>query len=347
MFVGGSQMENLVFECPGFKLEEGYDTGTHIVNVGTVDGLTVEMLIFKRALRFGNFLIAQVRTEDGKKLWAFREEEFDGFGRLVWSLSDREHFIVLVNKDDHLCKVIPLTDLPKMSPVKIGEEVILTGGRGIKETYQAKVKLAKQLGLKYQLSSQEKTWLKHVREKEAAELAAKQAADAEARKKADAARKAEREAKIKNILNRPTVEGWTEDGKRRFGVPVSDEEWKILDSGTFVMLVGEEGSPMESFRVGIDRKGIKKDLYAEVSADKPVEKAEVFQARDVKVFIINDEPKAVPVVDSQTFKQLSSSKELNSGTLLAVAVKDSEKFAVYAMKGFKGVDTIGHFTAVE
>ncbi len=340
-------MENHVFECPGFKLDGSSETNTHIINVGTVSGLVVEMLISKKAIRFGNFLIAQVRTDDERKLWAFREEGFDGFGRLIWSVSAKEHFIVLINKDNQLCKVIPLTDLPKMTPVKIDEKVMLIGGRSIEKVYQSKLALAKQLGLNYQLSPEEKAWLKYVREEEAAELAAKQAAEAEAKRKAEEARKAERDAKIKAIMDCPTVEGWTEDGKHRYGIPVSGEDWKLLPNGTFVMLMNDEGKPTESFKIGRDRKGIKKDLHVEVSAEKPVEKTEAFQAKSVKVFLIDNEHKAIPVVDSKTFKELSSSKELNSGTLLAVPLEDSEKFAVYAMKGFKGVDTIGHFIAIE
>lgn len=176
--------------------------------------------------------------------------------------ADGEYLIVYATRRE-VVDIVPILDLP--------DTIRLAGGqydwkRPSIERLSLKVAAAEVLGLKLRLSPAESTLKKVVdaRRAEQARAAAAvlSAAAAAERQQAHIARAAAREERKRAIRLRPFLTVWTASGERKHGVPVVDDEWRILGNGVNCVAVksyadGEVGEPIAAFFVK-EKSGNKK-----------------------------------------------------------------------------------------
>jgi hypothetical protein len=80
--------------------------------------LRLEMIRSKKASPFGAFLVAKVSDATGRVLWSF-PKSFNGYGKLTFF--EGLHLVYLEDKGRKMHEVIPVEDLPKATPVAMGE----------------------------------------------------------------------------------------------------------------------------------------------------------------------------------------------------------------------------------
>lgn len=181
-----------------------------------------------------DFLPAIVKDSEGKILWGFAAENFKGLGRLL--VVDGELVIALTDWT-HVRKVIPVNDLPKVKIVKVGEGTKIVGGRGIQAIINLKHAVAEAFRLKADITDGERDFLAKIRQAKDYREAEKSAEREEARRK-----------RIAEIMARDQISGFPENGKCRFGVPVLEDEWRMLPvtTGGVVLVSGfsENGEPL-------------------------------------------------------------------------------------------------------
>ncbi len=230
------------FSFPGFTSTASFDDARAEIEKGnlTIDGVmySVDMVRPHTAPSGATFLCSSIyRGED--LIWNFKIMNFVGYSHLA--MADTTPVIALVNKSKAVVRVIPLSDM------------ILPGSihasRGMRALLSLKKAAAKTLNFNCELSSVEEKLARADVEKQQKE--ANEAAE-NARLEKLQRRMERREA----ILSRPVINVVTFDGTPRRGVPVTKDEWVVLDAETFVVLVdqiskeGKIGTPIESFCVG-------------------------------------------------------------------------------------------------
>lgn len=260
------------FTFPGMIHVSSSDNSRVSVETGTLtaDGVlySVDMILPFSAPDGAQFLCASVQR-GAELVWKFQTEGFDGFGRLA--LAGDIPVVALVNRSSVVTKVIPFPDMTKPGyPLK---------PRGLRSNLSLKRAAATYLKMECELSDGEKMLLKADFKKE--EEARRAVADAELRAKLE--KKLTRKLEI---LSRSTITVSTADNQRRYGLPVTRDEWTCLDDGVYVVLVdgiGEDGTigiPIESFVVGrqpgreavkMHARPVKKPEHARahVAVDKP------------------------------------------------------------------------------
>ncbi len=346
------------FEFPGFAATANQDTPTHQVEVGVIkdgDDVFVLHMIRNKEFEFLNFAVAKIFDAKGKQLWAFQQARFDGIGLLAKAGGATVIALVGKGKYGKVERIIPLQSLvtPKQS--------------GIRELIKLKVAAADFLGRGHILSIHEDNV--NEKDKEAAKLAelaaeeetrraARQAAAAEQLRQAaeQQATKEERERlrleRIRTMLARGKITGFTADGQLRSGFPVTSTEWQSCSDGVHVILVdsiGENdtiGTMLESFKVVKERgKNPKKGSLATVTAVKP----ESSQTSETKVeptgeAMIEKDDDLYPVTLYASMDDIHKARArgLNGGSYVAVDARTKNgKILVLALH--KEIRTVGAF----
>jgi len=102
------------FEFPGFTFTGSQDSGTHEVDIGRIEiGGAVFALTMIRNAQFQNlsFMLASVANVEGKVLWSFKDEVFNGVGLLAKAGDETVIALVGKGRDGKVERVIPLTFL--------------------------------------------------------------------------------------------------------------------------------------------------------------------------------------------------------------------------------------------
>ena len=318
-------------------------------------GLSIHVRKANNAPKNGEFLPGLVKDGEGKTLWAFAQENFSGLGRIV--VVKGEPIIALVTRTT-LCKVIPVRDIPKTKEVVVGNTVKIVGGQGVQQMVMLKHYVAEALGCQAKVSEQEKTLLAKIRHAEETRLAREKAKKEEERRK-----------RVAEILDRPSISGYPESGKCRFGTPVLEDEWQMLDVGTGVILVSEfsdSGDPVGNeaiaFFTGRDKGGrpekkaeIKISLRRVKEEEKPKQKEqgeriEISSCEEI-LFEVEEDRKEIGagfyeaiLTDSHGLSILKKAG-LNSGTLVAIPDSSgSQEDRVQVIKmSDDGAKTLGIF----
>jgi len=193
----------------------------------------------------GEFLPAGVCDGEETFLWSYRQErssmgKFYGIAKFFFI--EDEYVIGLVS-GKFIIRVIPLLDLAKRKAVDTEEGVQFIGGRDIVELLNLKRSLAKREKIQVFFEPIERQVADKI---DAFNL----------KKKEDAMRQkfAEQAAKRKEILIRPEIIVFSENGKRYRGIPVIEEEQEMLPNNTPLIVVesygeGKAGLPKEAFIV--------------------------------------------------------------------------------------------------
>ena len=217
---------------------------------------------------------------------------------------------------------------------------------------EVKQKVAELLGRKYNFSDVERLVFKRARERERNEVAMQKESERRLRERV----RAERVAQI-NARERITVYTIF-DGRRRFGLPVVEDEWMSLPHNTHVVLVesydnesNTVGAPVEAFKVykpGGGKKPEKgfpapvvwdKSLSAKATAPKPLG----------SIVIEFDDNACYEVAIYASIEDIRQARlaGLNGGAYVTpiTHMKDSryEVFAVHANE----ISTVGKFTEVK
>lgn len=345
------------FEFPGFAATANKDTPTHQVEVGVIkdgDDVFVLHMIRNKEFAFLNFAVAKIFNA-GKQLWTFQQAQFDGVGLLAKAAGVTVIALVGKGKYGKVERIIPLQSLvtPKQS--------------GIRELIRLKVAAADFLGREYILSIPEDTVDR--KDKEVAELAlraaeeetreaAREAAAAEQLRQAAALEdtKKERERlrleRIRTMLARGKVTGFTADGQERFGFPVLATEWQSCSHGVNVILVdsiAEDdtiGNMLEWFKVVKEPgRNPKKGSLTAVTAVKP----ESSQTSETKVeptgeAMIQKDDDLYPVTLYASMDDIHKARArgLNGGSYVAVDARTKNgKILVLALH--KEIETVGAF----
>lgn len=217
------------------------DTATHEVKIGEVHlsepkGVLTINMIRRKNLSFEADFLGTAVIVDGNEVWSFKKTDFDGMA--LMALAQDEIVIAFIKRGcREVSSVLPVSSFLKKEP-----DDILT-------LLEMKKAAAEYLGRPFEISSTELMVQKRV-----IEMRQHQEEEAAAAKKE--ARRQEREVKINEIVSRPTIDGTTIDGFKRFGHPCVGDEWKVLRHKTLVMLVesydqdsGECGKILSSFKV--------------------------------------------------------------------------------------------------
>ena len=255
----------------------------------------------------GDFVPGRIFDESGALIWKFQDEKFPGLCRII-PYAD-EYFLCFIGSKG-LEYIIPVNRLKKIRHIRTPYGKSITGAGSLSSLLKAKIGIAGELGISYRASNTEKQlseiWRKKAEQRRVEE-------EVEIQRKKEEARKA-REKRVREILGRPRIVGWTNAGQRRHGVPVTEDEWRSLPKGTFVILVtsynegGAEGI-REAFLIHKSRGGrCEKKNLTEVSAAEPVAQSQRndadIEASDELLFEIDGEVVAVPHFPNNGVKTL-------------------------------------------
>lgn len=332
------------FQFPGFRLTAIQDTRTHEVEVGQIeDGDAVFVLhLIRNAMHTKlSFLVSKITDTRGELLWNFKGEQFDGAGLLAKADDDIVVALVGRGKTGKVERIIPLSQLVDNKPIDMRQMMHL------------KLLAAEFLGREHILSQTEKTLMGADQKRKAAEAE-------EAERLAEEARKDARIERLKRILVRGKVTGFTSDGRLLRGIPVLETEWPSLSHGVCVIIVesvdektGKVGPIVEAFKVIKERgKNPQKGFAAAVTATKPVvtataaTRAEV--PRPVRTIVAEKDGKAfeVQIYPSMEVIRQARAAGLNGGTLVAVDQKSAGgRIQVFALRDNR-IDTMGNFTPI-
>lgn len=283
--------------------------------------LRLEMIRSKKASPFGAFLVAKVSDATGRVLWSF-PKSFNGYGKLTFF--EGLHLVYLEDKGRKMYEVILVEDLPKATPVAMGEQTVFLGGRSRLELFQLKMRLAKRRGRDYAVLSEEEKLRDKLREFEAVlKLEQKEAAAVAA---------VERKERQAAILSRPDIVAYTYTGQRVYGTPVVGDEWKALPDGKGAILVefydsqtGDTGALIAAFFVKKSGGGRceQERRQENLSVEPPAKKARlesgapVAKALGVLLLEVEGSPVEVFHFDKKNFLIFRQQK-VNSGALIAV-----------------------------
>jgi hypothetical protein len=208
----------------------------------------------------------------GKTIWTLKgwHPEYDGLARLVEE--DGEKIIALVFKG-RLDFVIPVRDLPH---VHLTAEGNYDGGRPLEAVIALKYSIAPKLGKMLILPPRERVLAEKIRRDNAAKRGAEAVRLREEEHRRQLLKATERGEKIAAIKQRPKLSVLTKLGHRN-GLPVVDEEWRLLPGTTqCVSVVSYDqgsltaGEAIEAFEVvGVGYS--KKNRAAVIMPHQPVQ----------------------------------------------------------------------------
>jgi hypothetical protein len=319
------------------------DTLSHQVEIvkTTVDGqdIFLEMLRSMKVKDWGDFLPAKIYKHAGD-LWTFKEEKFRGMAKLI--NQDGEFFVVLIEQNQLVKKVISVTDLPRTQKVKIGNQIKTLGGRPVLELFRNKAQIAKALDLDYETTKEEAEALRVMKTAQKAQQEAEREAREEARRK-----------KLQAILSRPYVISHTEDGKTCYGTPATEEEWQILPHRHPVILVDsfdEETQTAEGIKEAffVKKQGnkVSKVVPKKVSSEKPKKENlgnQIIEAKGILQTVIDGITTREILVFSKEDLAVLRQKNLNNNTLVALEQTDDQgRYTVLKLEG-RECSTVGLF----
>jgi|GEM_PF-1825846 len=334
------------FQFPGYSIIAFRDTSTHDIETGKLveNGRTfvVKVMRSRELADLVPFVVAEVSNDRHEKLWAFRrDEQGDKIVGLLAKVGE-SHVIALCEsgKEGKVIKVISFASL------------LGAPSHNIRAGLTLKQAAAEFLGKRYKLTKSEETVNKVTTERvSAAEQAAR-----EAEREERARRRRERVTLIKS---RPKISGYTAKGSKRFGYPVTKDEWASMPNHCYVILVesiGEGGVPgpmIEAFQVqkegGNPKKGFALPVKPEVPQNVIVSNASQFVQPVHSVVIEKDTEKGKDMFEVQVYASAEDLRQarkqgLNSGTYVAIQGKRADgKIEVYAAFKEK-MDTVGSFT---
>lgn len=317
----------------------------HLIQIVKIGDIVMELLKSKNAPKYAQFLPANVTDLHGKRLWDFKAEEFNGFGKIF--VLDEEYYIYLEDRQGVIHRVIPVSDLPKLQKVKLGEKIITLGGTSPENILKIKIQISECLGCKYVATAEEETLLKEMKKLRQAE-----AEKERLRKEEEISLKEQARAqRIAEIMRREKMTAYTNEGKPRYGIPIIGDEWMMLPDNTAVIVVSdlEEKNPSEAFFVKKNAGGrLSKGSPKEVSSKKPAvnnklkEESPVIEASGIIQVVIDGQVRQILNFSKENFNLLRATG-LNSGTMVAVGEPKNGKYTIVKMKGNECL-TIGEFS---
>lgn len=242
--------------------------------------LKVETLMSLNAPEGAEHLPAKVVDGEGKTLWKYDRQRH--LGAFAW-LREVDSFgpVIAYATRSELIEVISIAHLSKMRVVRdvTGRENY-EGGPGILQVVELKQLLAEDLGVEPRFTPNEASIVKRLREQQQAEVRARRLAEVAARQVARDVQVREQAAKVTAILARKPIAGFTVEGQRLTGVPVTNAEYEMLPHGKFVILVasydletGACGDVIEHFSVRKSGGGrVDKDNPRLISKANPAER---------------------------------------------------------------------------
>lgn len=340
-----AQQHHFVF--PGFKYEKDLDNETHEVVRGKakLSGYEVRLDVIRRKnLDFeADFLPANIYSADGNKLWTFKDENHSGSAMLV-PLDDGQIIIALVGKT-RAGKVIRLVNVPELfgssAQQEIEEQILLKERAGVYLGRGVDYSMVEQLVLDLESEEQRKareSRLEAFRKREAAAVTLRQAEHQ--------AKIAEKKRRIKEVLDRTEIVGFTSEGPSKRGIPVTSDEWPSLPHMTRVILVSAYdpqttkcGQFLESFKVSKKPGQNPEKLYA-VSVEGPPEPKRKVLVKVTKGYF------TMALYESLQKIKLAQRLGLNGGTYAGVDEPDADgNVAVYQVHTDR-IDSVGRFKAV-
>lgn len=230
--------------------------------------------------------------KDGTTLWSF-DALYLGTGKIAeFMLYGDDEQVIVVRDRNTVYEIVRIMDYAHAKCAKFDDKVVMIGGSSKELLLDMKIQAAEALEMRYWPSPAEmkiiNRRLQIAHEKRQAAKAAKEAAGLQLRT-----------AACEAIMARKIVEAWTADGSRRYGVPVTGNEWRSLKDNTFCILM-VDGQPTESFIVEKNGTQAKKIKISQVSATKPTPKLlnDLPVAIDMMEVTIGDETKDIFVFAS-------------------------------------------------
>ncbi|MDO8548507.1 MAG: hypothetical protein Q7R71_02440 [bacterium] len=348
---------------PGFDLREVKETATHLVEVGNVThegAVFVLEMLRKYGLPEGvPFVIASIENTDGKLLWRFKQENFDGAG--VLAMAGSEPLIALIGRGakGQVERVVPFSKLVASAPVQLdlrrqvtrkrGAATFLNRGYNLTKAEQAVAKIIDQ-GARAAKEIAARVAQRAKDEATTAGFSAQKAAN----QAAFEARESAHKERVAKIMSRDMISVQTLSGGKRYGVPAFKSEWQSLPNGTFVVLVesidknGKVDGLVEAFQVKkMAGKNPEKEFATSANLISPMEAVQVSIEPKKTVVIERQggyfEVKVFAAMDNIRAAQKAG---LNGGTFVATEKLDDGKLDVYAVTSSELV-SVGKFAPME
>jgi hypothetical protein len=310
-------------------------------------GDTVLIELFRSFKYFGprdgltGFRPARILKND-QQVWGFKEANYPKghYGDLL-QLASGVYVIAICDRECVL-NVIMVNDWANCAPLIVGDKTIMLGGSSAETRLDAKIAAAELFDMDYITTAEEDKILD-------SRAAARRAANKDQSttqvaagnsSETKLARRQARDAMIAEILARKKVEGYSENGKKLFGAPVTtDAEWQCLPDNTGVIFM-KDGEPVEGFFVEKKHGGrVSKKNATPVTATKPEPKATAsvantaapVVAQELKEVTLKSETRLIPILaDMAAVKQLQVAG-LDGGQWVGVVSKDGNILSVYAV----------------
>jgi hypothetical protein len=358
------------FGFPGFSFRKAKDTETHEVEVGTIDeGGTVFVLEMLRNIFYSrlSFMVAKISDPQGKKLWQFTDENFDGLGLLA--KAGEATVIALVDRGSRglVERVIPLASLISGEKPDVRQGIVLKNAAADFLGRPVRFSREELIVMRYDERCQEEADRARIeteveakrmeKNRQRMEREAAAAAQAQAAAERDAAKKAAREERIEKLCARAVVYAYTSDGHKHWGIPVLESEWPSLPSAKRAILVdsfneqtGEAGKSLQAFMVVKEpgRNPYKRFLVTVFSeAPVPQENAPAMP-KPVRTILIDEkgQVRKVDVYPSTDAVRLARSRGLNGGSYVTVDKTDKhgrhDVFRAYKDR----METVGPFVPI-
>ena len=283
----------------------------------------------------GNGFRPTAIQKKGVVVWSF-DELYHGTGKIAeFLLYGDDEYVIVVRDKFTVFEIVRITDYAHATCAKFGDKIVMVGGSSKELLLDMKIQAAEALEMKYWYSPAEG---QIINRRLQAEHELRQAAKAE-----EAAEQQVKEAACEAIMARKTVEAWTKDGSRRYGTPVTGDEWKSLKDNTFCILM-VDGQPSESFIVQKNGTQVKKIKISQVSATKPAPKKldELPVAVDMMEGTVGGATKDFFVFASTEDVKRLHAGGLNSGTWVGVRKDAGADVTVYKVtkEGFNPIGVI-------
>ena len=289
-------------------------------------------------------LPSSIYYQDGRKLWAFEEEksnlpeEYKKFKVRALLVPDEvlKEYVLVLESWKKIIKVIPISDLLiRSQSIGLGGKVVFTGGRKMKEIIDIKSSLAKQLNMTPFFSETEQQLIEHLRRREAEKRQREEALIKSRQKEKQLNKDALRKERIRTILARQKINAIGPEGQKLRGFPVEEDEWRILPSGTLVILVYDRLGAMkiiEAFIVEKRRGKPPEKKRPKIALPEPPMCRELAVRSIGKLhFEFGDQLKEVLLFSRDDFDNLQWDS-LSDDTMIAIGEQREKQFGVLVFR---------------
>jgi len=288
-------------------------------------------------------LISMIFDQSGQELW--RHKKIEGqktrISKLIFHEEIKEH-VIISERWGIIYKVIPTLDLMKDKVRESTEIALFVGGRKLADLIYIKKSIARQLGMRYVFSDDEKKYLTAQQKLKTKRMEAEQKLALEKKQEEYKEKIRNKKGRLSNLISREEIKVMGPNGEKLWGIPVVETEWEVLPVDTKVIGVEryekdmglEDMKPFEAFVTGktVSGKCVKKRLTVAMLPKLKAIKEPMVKVLGVLIFEIDGKSEEVQLF-SQNGLDVLRKNGLNNGTIVAIGAQEDKEFEVMKLEG--------------